>query len=226
MAKDSYWFKHDSTSGRGLRMRKMAHIYGHWGKGVYWDVIEILRDQNNYCFDSDDSSLQMLSDLIGCKDEAKFITWFKDCLRFELFEITGKKFFSAVLCENMNAWETKKTNGSKPKPKRNASEIEAKPEAKLKRNGSIREEERIEENKIAFETLKFELFNSGVWISDCERTLKTKNIKMLLTQFLDDLWLKEDFFKDIKEIKSHFVNWAKLEIPKKIKVNSVDDGIL
>ena len=48
--KDSYWFKHDSTAGRGLKMRKMAHIYSHWGKGIYWDVVEILRDQDCYRF--------------------------------------------------------------------------------------------------------------------------------------------------------------------------------
>ena len=92
--KDAYWFKHDSTSGRGLRMRKMAHIYGHWGKGVYWDVIEILRDQSNYCFDSDDSSLQMLSDLIGCKDDIKFLSWFRDCIKLELFMVQKNKFYS------------------------------------------------------------------------------------------------------------------------------------
>jgi len=99
MAKDSYWFKHDSTAGRGLRMRKMAHIYGHWGKGVYWDVIEILRDQAGYKFDYDDSSLQMLCDLIGCKDEPKFMSWMRDCVQIDLFQVSKGKFFSAILAE-------------------------------------------------------------------------------------------------------------------------------
>lgn len=143
MAKDAYWFKHDSTSGRGLRMRKMAHIHGHWGKGIYWDVIEILRDQSNYCFDSDDSSLQMLADLIGCKDEPKFISWFNDCVKFELFKLTENKFYSEVLCVNMEVWETKKDNGSKAKPKRIVSEFKAKHKAKSKHK--IIEDKIIEE---------------------------------------------------------------------------------
>jgi hypothetical protein len=113
MAKDSYWFRHDSTAGRGLRMRKMAHIYGHWGKGVYWDVIEILRDQSNYSFNSDDSSLQLLSDLIGCKDDVKFISWFRDCIRLDLFKMESENFYSEVLCENMERWEKSKDDGSK-----------------------------------------------------------------------------------------------------------------
>lgn len=83
-------------------------------------------------------------------------------------------------------------------------------------------------NKEHFETLKFELFNSEVWISDCERTLKTKNIKMYLTDFLNELFLKDDFYKDPKEIKSHFVNWVKIQISKKVATcsNHDTDGLL
>ncbi len=159
MAKDAYWFKHDSTAGRGLRMRKMAHIYSHWGKGVYWDVIEILRDQSNYCFDSDDSSLQMLADLIGCKDESKFLSWFRDCIKFELFIIQENKFFSEVLCINMEIWESKKGNGSKggrPKKTETITETitELKPNIKANRNHN-RIEDNIIENNIEERKLKF-----------------------------------------------------------------------
>jgi len=149
MAKDAYWFKHDSTAGRGLRMRKMAHIYSHWGKGVYWDVIEILRDQSNYCFDSDDSSLQMLADLIGCKDESKFLSWFRDCIKFELFIIQENKFFSEVLCENMEIWESKKGNGSKGgRPKKTESITESKANIKANRNHNRIEDNIIKDNII------------------------------------------------------------------------------
>ena len=159
MKKDAYWFKHDSTAGRGLRMRKMAHIYGHWGKGIYWDVIEILRDQSNYCFDSDDSSLQMLADLIGCKDESKFLSWFRDCIRFELFLIQDNKFFSEVMCENMEVWETKKGNGGKggrPKKTETITEsiTESKPKHEPNRNHKIIEDKIIENNSIIFDFKK------------------------------------------------------------------------
>lgn len=110
--KDSYWFRHDSTAGRGLKMRKMAHIYSHWGKGVYWDVVEILRDQNEYKFESDESSLQLLCDLVGCKDLPKFLNWFKDCLKVGLFEENKGFFICPPLCKNMVKWESSKGNGS------------------------------------------------------------------------------------------------------------------
>jgi len=133
--KDSYWFRHDSTAGRGLKMRKMAHIYGHWGKGVYWDVVEILRDQENYCFESDESSLQLLCDLIGCKDEKKFLSWFNDCLRIGLFLLSDSVFVCPPLSENMAVWEVKKSNGQKGgRPRKQRKETETKPKQNLNNN--------------------------------------------------------------------------------------------
>ena len=129
MSKDTYWFKHDSSAGRGLRMRKMAFIYGHWGKGIYWDVIEVLRDQENYSYENDEISLQMLCDIIGCKDVDKFQNWLSDCVKYELFKIHGNKFFSEVLRENMEKWDSAKNAGiqsgksrNKKKNERNANE--------------------------------------------------------------------------------------------------------
>ncbi len=140
MGKDSYWFRHDSTAGRGLRMRKIAHIYSHWGKGVYWDVIEILREQEHYCHPKDESSLQMLASLIGCQDVTKFVNWYKDCVKIDLLQEDEKSFFSVVLRQNMGKWETKKRNGSEPK-----SETEAKPQAKRKHK--IRLDKRTKKKK-------------------------------------------------------------------------------
>ena len=82
--KDSYWFRHDSSAGRGLKLRKIAYIYGHWGKGVYWDVVEILRDSATYTHSSDEFDLKMLADLIGCKDDEKFLEWYQNCIKFNL----------------------------------------------------------------------------------------------------------------------------------------------
>lgn len=156
MSKDSYWFRHDSTAGRGTRMRKMAFIYSHWGKGVYWDVIEMLRDQENYKFPCSDFDLKMLADLIGCKDETKFINWFNDCVKFGLFKVEGEEFFSEILCENMKRWETSKENGKKggrppkQKPKKNLNDN---PTNNL--NETIIEEDSIEDKSIIE---SFELF--------------------------------------------------------------------
>lgn len=154
MAKDSYWFKHDSTAGRGTRMRKMAFIYGHWGKGVYWDVIEMLRDQSDYSYPSTAFDLRMLADLIGCKDETKFLNWYADCVKFELFIERDSMFFSQILCENMKRWESSRSAGSmggRPKSN-NLNETlpitKTKPSTKPKRKHNRIEEDIIEDKSI------------------------------------------------------------------------------
>lgn len=158
MSKDSYWFRHDSTAGRGLKMRKIAHIYGHWGKGVYWDVVEMLRDTENYEYDNTEFDLIMLADLIGCKDTEKFINWYNDCIKFGLLEEQDGKFYSPALKSVMGVWETKKINGSKggrprkekteKKPNKNLKETEKKPKVKADENHNIIEQNIIEHNII------------------------------------------------------------------------------
>ena len=162
--KDSYWFRHDSTAGRALKMRKMAHVYGHWGKGVYWDVVEILRDQENYQFENDESSLQMLADLIGCKDDNKFISWFNDCIKFGLLKLEKEHFISPALSEVMIRWQSSKANGNKGgRPKKEVEETQTKPNHKPKQNlTSNLNETIIEYNSIEEEIIeedKKEYFN-------------------------------------------------------------------
>lgn len=165
MSKDSYWFRHDSTAGRGLKMRKIAHIYNHWGKGVYWDVVEMLRDSENYEYDNTEFDLLMLADLIGCKDPEKFINWYSDCVKFGLLIESKGKFSSPALSEVMESWEAKKTNGSKggrpkkikteTKPNQKLNETETKPNVKANHNHKRIEENIIEENIIENNTIKF-----------------------------------------------------------------------
>ena len=200
MAKDSYWFKHDSTAGRGTRMRKMAFIYGHWGKGIYWDVIEILRDQSGYKFELDDESLRLLADLIGCKDEAKFINWFNDCVRLDLLQTDENHFFSLVLLENMGVWETKKGNGSKAKSKRNESEIEAKPKHKI-----IEDKIRVDNNN------KQTLFKNSIYFDKAKfkeafPEWSTEKLKHYYESALD--W-SESKGKLMKDWKATIRGWAR-----------------
>ncbi len=151
MSKDSYWFKHDSNSGRGERLRRIQFVYTHWGKGIYWDVIEYLRDQDGYKSTKDDLSLRIICDIIGCKDEAKFINWFKDCIKTNLLQCDETHFWSDVLVENMAKWEAKKLNGSqggRGNKKANRKLIESELKANRKLIESIIEDNRIEDNSI------------------------------------------------------------------------------
>lgn len=228
MAKDSYWFRHDSTAGRGLKMRKIAHIYGHWGKGVYWDVVEMLRDSEKYEYDNSEFDLTMLADLIGCKDQEKFLDWYKDCIKFGLLEEKNGKFYSPALKEVMGVWETKKSNGSKGgrpskktenKPKKNLNKTENKPNLKANENHNIIEHNIIEHNIIEEEKDKevIKLFNETNF-ENTERTFETnkEKIKDRLEEFLEIEKLTPTFRnKQVGEILKHFRNWLNYNPPKK-----------
>lgn len=48
--KDGYamWFKHRTNSNSDEKMATFFREFGHEGKGLYWDIIEILREQPGY----------------------------------------------------------------------------------------------------------------------------------------------------------------------------------
>ena len=121
--KDAFWFRHDSNASRDMKLLKLKALYDFWGIGLYWSVIELLREQDEYKFQSDESGLDMVCSLVSCLDNVRFHNWFNDCLKFNLFKIDNNYFFSESLCRRMTKWEILKANGDKggrplkPKPK-------------------------------------------------------------------------------------------------------------
>jgi len=96
----------------------MVQIHTHWAKGIYWDVIEVLRNQEDYSWSSTDGDLQMLCGTIGCKDEPRFLTWYRDAIRIDLFQEFRGKFTSRGLQKRLKTWESAKKAGEKSAEKR------------------------------------------------------------------------------------------------------------
>ena len=191
--KDSYWFRHDSSAGRGLKLRKIAYIYGHWGKGVYWDVVEILRDSATYTHSSDEFDLKMLADLIGCKDDEKFLEWYQNCIKFNLLIEHKNRFYSPALSRVMDVWDSKKENGKKGgRPKKIKTELKPKlnlneTELKANQNHNRTEHNRIEYNSIDNKVEKvIERFKETDYKQN-ERIFKTNKDVLTnhLTRFLE-----------------------------------------
>jgi len=226
--KDSYWFRHDSSAGRGLKLRKIQYLYGHWGKGIYWDVVEILRDSASYSHSADEFDLKMLADLIGCKDSDKFLEWYQDCIKFNLLTEDKKRFFSPALSRVMGVWDSKKENGKKggrpkkekteTKPKLNLNETEIKPklnlnetELKANRNHKIIEHNRIEYNNIDNKIEKILKRFSETDYKQNERIYKTNKDELIkhLERFLEIKKDSDEFRnKQYGNIISWFWNWC------------------
>lgn len=150
--KDVFWFRHDSNASRDIKLIKIRAVYDFWGIGVYWCIVEYLRDQPLYRFEYDESNMQFLSQIIGCQDFVKFSNFIKDAIRFNLFCVENGYIFSSSLVERMKKWDSCKTNGSEG-GRGNKKPTESQPKAKHKANRkptikppeTIREEKRIEE---------------------------------------------------------------------------------
>jgi hypothetical protein len=233
---DALWFKHESTSGKSLKIRKLQRIYGHWGKGIYWDVCEFLLEQENFQFVCDESSLQVISDMIGCNDEIKFLSWFNDCINLGLLEKDDKMFYSPALLKRLGKLMTSRENGGKGgrpkkteiKPNDNLTETKEEPnnnQSVTNRNHTksntntkniyIISEDKREKSKLLWEYL----LKSKQWIDPLIMKHETnmKLIALSLKDFFAIQNLIENPREDAEEVKKHFGNWLKTNPPEKAK---------
>ncbi|MCY4781427.1 DUF4373 domain-containing protein [Sphingobacterium sp. UT-1RO-CII-1] len=100
MAKESFYFSHDYGSRNDPKLMKVLMKLGQEGKGVYWDLIEMLYEQGGYL---------MLSD---CDSYAFALRTSEECITslindFGLFENDGEKFWSNSVMTRLNKREAK-----------------------------------------------------------------------------------------------------------------------
>lgn len=109
MAKDSYWFPHDSNASSDPKMVALVSVYGMAGKGQYWTIIELLREQEGYRYSIEKKfSMSSLADVLKIKlDECeKFID---DLVgHFELLQRNENSIWSDSLLRRMEVWDEKK----------------------------------------------------------------------------------------------------------------------
>lgn len=63
MEKQSYYFSHDSNARNDIKIMKLRQKHGMAGYGVYWCVIEILRDTADYKLSEQD--IEVISFQLG-----------------------------------------------------------------------------------------------------------------------------------------------------------------
>lgn len=57
MTKDAFYFSHDSNAHKDPKVLKLRAKFGWEGYGIYWAIIETLRDQTDYKWKADDKQL-------------------------------------------------------------------------------------------------------------------------------------------------------------------------
>lgn len=112
MKKDAYYFSHDSSASRDIKMLKLKHKHGWEGIGLFWGIIETLRESSEYKFQSDKSSIELLSTILGI-DYAKLNSVIETCYEVELFTKDNKFFYSNSLNQRMQEMNIRRENGYK-----------------------------------------------------------------------------------------------------------------
>lgn len=105
MAKEAYYFSHDSNAHNDTKILSMVCDYGMAGYGMYWVLIENLRDQSDFRLKHDKQTWRALAMKMQCTCEAvkKYI---EDCVyEYALLDITEDMYFySRSLDRRMNKY--------------------------------------------------------------------------------------------------------------------------
>lgn len=102
MEKQSYYFGHDSNARNDIKIMKLRRKHGMAGYGVYWCIIEILRDTSDYKLSEQD--IEDVAYQLGENPEL-ISSVLND---FGLFIHESATFFSARLVRSMSKFNAKK----------------------------------------------------------------------------------------------------------------------
>lgn len=102
MPKDAYYFPHDGNARRDSKTIALRSVYGNEGYGIYWCLIEVLREQDNYEYKDSKYALNSLSKEVDVPVE-KLEPFLNDCINeFELLQKKdGVLYYSETLKERM-----------------------------------------------------------------------------------------------------------------------------
>lgn len=124
MAKETYYFSHDSNALTDTKILNMRADYGLEGYGLYWAIIEMLRNEEDYKLEASKNTYRAIKTLTNTTiDIEKFIN---DCIDdYKLFEQNEGKFYSKSLLRRMEEKEKKSTIAREKAQKRWASNMAA-----------------------------------------------------------------------------------------------------
>lgn len=106
MAKETYYFSHDSNALTDTKILNMRADYGLEGYGLYWVIIEMMRNEDDYKLELNKNTYRAIKTLTNTNiDIEKFI---KDCLEdYQLFRQDEEKFYSNSLLRRMQEKDKK-----------------------------------------------------------------------------------------------------------------------
>jgi 5-methylcytosine-specific restriction endonuclease McrA len=104
VAKEAYYFSHDSNARNDLKIKAMRKTYGWQGYGWYWLIVELMRDEDDYMLAYEQYVFEALADEMQI-DPSAAKEFIDDCItRFKLFNSDGEMWWSESLIRRMNRY--------------------------------------------------------------------------------------------------------------------------
>ena len=151
MAKQTCYFSHVSNAITDTKILNMRADYGLEGYGLYWAIIEMMRNEEDYKLTLNKNTYRAIKTLTNTTiDIEKFIN---DCLEdYELFEQDDEKFYSNSLLRRMQEKEKKSVIAREKAEKRwnnNATALQQQCSSNANKvNKSKVNKSKINENKV------------------------------------------------------------------------------
>jgi hypothetical protein len=104
MSKEAYYFSHDANARHDPKILAMREDYGVKGYGVYWIIVEMLREQDEFKLPLKKYIWSAIAMQVQCKDYAKDDAkhFVEICINeYELFNSDGEYFWSNSLIKRM-----------------------------------------------------------------------------------------------------------------------------
>ena len=145
MAKETYYFSHDSNALTDTKILNMRADYGLEGYGLFWVIIEMMRNEEDYKLNLNKNTYRAIKTLTNTGiDVEKFIN---DCIEdYCLFKKEEEKFYSNSLLRRMEQKDKKSAIAREKAQKRWNSNAEAMPEQNNSNANKVKEN-KVNKNK-------------------------------------------------------------------------------
>lgn len=137
--KNDQYFPHDATAGNNIKLMILIESEGARGYGVYWYLLEFLRQQADY-----KGKLKML-DMLARRVKTSRAVVKRIIMDYALFAIEGELFYSPGLVERMQPLDSKRA--AKSEQCRRAAGSKWLKTSESTDAGALQEEERREEER-------------------------------------------------------------------------------
>ncbi|TRO65491.1 DUF4373 domain-containing protein [Christiangramia sabulilitoris] len=194
--KEAYYFSHDSNARNDEKILALRMEFGMEGYGVYWSIIEKMRENKDYCCSKDYK-------LIGYDLRVDPETIQEIVEDFNLFEFTecGTKFYSKSLLERMMKMHEKSDKAREAANKRwNKKEKNDSTLMRTHSEGKALNEKKVKEKKE--KEISLSAFTENDFLEDwakCRKTYKNadSNLKRLKPEDLANFKkFREDYTRE------------------------------